>query len=83
MRIVGWNAPLGAGSQFDSLSFPGESKDSVGPFTGRAAAAGPLLSYTFTVDKQSVTLSGRWFHESGVKNRVRGDAIFASLSFPL
>jgi hypothetical protein len=55
----------------------------LGPFRGRVAAIGPLLSYTLTVDKQSVTLSGRWFHEFDVKRRVRGDAIFTSLSFPL
>ena len=52
-------------------------------FRGRNAGIGPLLSYTFTVDKQSDTFSGRWFHEFDVKNRVRGDSIFASFSFPL
>jgi hypothetical protein len=31
----------------------------------------------------TATLSSRWFHEFDVKNRVRGDAVFASLSFPL
>lgn len=46
------------------------SGDRVGSFRGRVAGVGPLLSYTFTVDKQSVTLSGRWFHEFDVKNRV-------------
>jgi hypothetical protein len=59
------------------------SRDRVGPFRGRVAAVGPLLSYTFKVDKQEVTLSGRWFHEFDVKNRVRGDSVFASLSFKL
>jgi hypothetical protein len=55
----------------------------LGPFRGRVAGVGPLLSYTLKVDKQEVTLSGRWFHEFDVKNRVRGDAVFASLSFKL
>jgi len=59
------------------------SGDRVGPFRGRVAAVGPLLSYTFKAGEQQVTLSGRWFHEFDVKNRVRGDSIFASLSFPL
>jgi hypothetical protein len=59
------------------------SGDRVGPFRGRVAGIGPLLSYTFKAGKQQVTLSGRWFHEFDVKNRVRGDSIFASLSFPL
>jgi hypothetical protein len=40
------------------------------------AGIGPLLAYTFKADKQEVTLSGRWFHEFDVKNRVRGDFSF-------
>ncbi len=59
------------------------SGDRVGPFRGRDAGIGPLLSYTFMVDKQAVTFSGRWLHEFDVKKRVRGDSIFASFSFPL
>jgi Putative MetA-pathway of phenol degradation len=39
----------------------------LGPFRGRVAGVGPLLSYTVKVDKQEVTLSGRWFHEFDVK----------------
>jgi hypothetical protein len=52
-------------------------------FRGRDAGIGPLLSYTFTINKQSVTFSGRWLHEFDVKDRVRGDKILASFSFPL
>lgn len=59
------------------------SGDRVGPFRGRVAAVGQLLSYTIKAGAQEVTLSGRWFHEFDVKNRVRGNSIFASLSFPL
>ncbi|MGH6834469.1 MAG: SphA family protein [Methylocella sp.] len=55
----------------------------LGPFKGRVAAVGPLLSYTFKAGEQQVTLSGRWFHEFATEHRVRGDSIFASLSFPL
>jgi hypothetical protein len=74
----------GVGGYFyQHITNDGGSGDGVGPFRGRVAAVGPLLSYAFTVDKQSVTLSGRWFHEFDVKNRVRGDTIFASLSFKL
>ena len=49
----------------------------------RVAAVGPLLAYTIKVDKQEVTLNGRWFHEFDVDNRVRGDAVFALLNFKL
>jgi hypothetical protein len=55
----------------------------LGPFRGRVAGVGPLLSYTLKVDMQEVTLSGRWFHEFDAKKRVRGDAVFASLNFKL
>lgn len=57
--------------------------DQFGAFRGRVAAIGPLLSYTIKADGQQVTLSGRWFHEFAAEHRVRGDAIFATLSFPL
>ncbi|WOJ91389.1 transporter [Methylocapsa polymorpha] len=57
--------------------------DAFGPFRGRVAAVGPMLSYTFTTEKQQVSIGARWFHEFDVQNRVRGDSIFASLSFPL
>jgi hypothetical protein len=57
--------------------------DAYGPFRGRVAAVGPLVAYTFTAGAQQVSLSGRWFHEFDVQNRVRGDAIFGVLSFPL
>ncbi len=74
----------GVGGYFyQQLSGDSGSGAVLGPFRGRVAAVGPLLAYTFKVDTQQVTLSGRWFHEFDVKRRVRGDAIFASLSFPL
>ncbi len=57
--------------------------DTVGPNRGRAVAIGPLLSYTFKAGAQEVTLTGRWYHEFAVENRVRADAIYGSLSFPL
>lgn len=59
------------------------SGNHVGPFRGRVAAAGPLLSYTLKAGAQEVTLSGRWFHEFAVEHRERGDTIFASLNFRL
>ncbi|MEJ0094177.1 MAG: transporter [Methylocella sp.] len=54
-----------------------------GPFKGRVAAIGPVGSYTFKAGAQELTLSARWFHEFAVENRVRGDSLFASLSFRL
>jgi len=79
---VKWRA-LEGGFFYQQITGDDGFGDRVGPFRGRVAGIGPLLSYTFTVDKQSDTFSGRWFHEFDVKNRVRGDSIFASFSFPL
>ncbi len=61
----------------------GQGDEHLGAFKGRVAAVGPLLSYTIKAGDQQVTLSGRWFHEFDVQNRVRGDSIFAQLAFPL
>lgn len=55
----------------------------LGPYKGRVAAVGPLLSYTFKAEAQQVTVSGRWFREFGAVNRVQGDSIFTSLAFAL
>jgi len=59
------------------------SGDKFGAFRGRVAAVGPLLSYALKAGAQEVDFSARWFHEFAVQNRVRGDLIYASFSFPL
>ena len=59
------------------------SGDKLGAFRGRVAAVGPLLSYALKVGAQEVDFSARWFHEFAVQNRVRGDLIYAGLSFRL
>ena len=59
------------------------SGDTLGPFRGRVAAVGPLLSYTVKAGDQEVNLSGRWFHEFAAENRTQGDIIYASLNFRL
>ena len=59
------------------------SGDQLGAFRGRVAAVGPLLSYALKVGAQEVDFSARWFHDFAVQNRVRGDLIYASFSFPL
>jgi hypothetical protein len=75
---------IGAGGYYyQQLTADGGSGDRLGAFRGRVAAIGPMLSYTFKEGTQQLTLSGRWFHEFDVTHRVRGNSIFASLSFPL
>lgn len=59
----------------------GDSGDGavIGDFKGRVASAGPLLSYTF---KNNMSLNARWYHEFEVKNRVEGNAVYATLTIP-
>lgn len=71
------------GYYYQQITADGGSGDRLGAFRGRVAAVGPMLSYTFSYEKQQFTVSGRWFHEFDVTHRVRGDSIFASLAFPL
>ncbi|MGH6840249.1 MAG: SphA family protein [Methylocella sp.] len=59
------------------------SGDQFGAFRGRVAAVGPLLSYALRAGAQEVDFSARWFHEFAVQNRIGGDLIYASFSFPL
>ena len=58
------------------------SGDQFGAFRGRVAAVGPLLSYALKAGAQEVDFSARWFRKFAVQNRVRGDLIYASFSFP-
>ncbi|MGH6835925.1 MAG: SphA family protein [Methylocella sp.] len=78
----GLSAGVG-GYYYQQVTNDGGSGDKIGPFRGRVAAVGPLVSYTLKAGAQEVTLSGRWFHEFDVTHRVRGDSIFASVSFRL
>jgi hypothetical protein len=71
------------GYYYQQVTPDGGSGDKIGPFRGRVAAYGPLLSYTFKEGTQQVILSGRWFHEFDVAHRVTGNSVFASLAFPL
>jgi hypothetical protein len=59
------------------------SGDHFGAFRGRVASVGPLLSYALKAGAQEVDFSARWFHEFAVQNRLRGDLIYAGLSFRL
>ena len=77
-------ASLGVGGYFyDQVSGDSGSGDHVGPFEGRVVAVGPLLGYTFKAGETPVTLSGRWFAEFDVQNRVTGNSVLASMSLPL
>jgi len=55
----------------------------LGDFKGRVAAIGPELAYQFELADRSMGLDLRWYHEFDAKNRVQGDSVFLTLSFPL
>ncbi|MEJ0092851.1 MAG: transporter [Methylocella sp.] len=75
---------VGVGGYFDQqITNDTGSGDILGSFKGRVASVGPLVSYTIKMGDQQVDLSARWFHEFDVQHRVRGDAIFATMGFPL
>jgi hypothetical protein len=71
------------GYVYQQITNDGGSGDRIGTFKGRVVAVGPMLSYNIAIGGQQLSLSARWFHEFDVENRVRGNSIFASLSFPL
>jgi hypothetical protein len=74
----------GVGGYFDQqVTDDHGSGDQFGAFRGRVAAVGPLLGYALKAGAQEVDFSARWFPEFDVENRIRGDLIFASFSFPL
>lgn len=54
-----------------------------GSFIGQVASIGPMVEYTIAIGGQTLALAGRWYHEFYARNRTRGDAVFASLAFPL
>jgi hypothetical protein len=55
----------------------------LGDFKGRVSAVGPNLTYNFQLGSVPVLTSVRWLHEFNVKNRLQGDAVFATLTIPL
>jgi len=79
----GWSLGVG-GYVYDQVTGDSGSGDHIGPFEGRVVAVGPLVGYTFKIlEIIPVNLNARWFHEFDTKNRLRGDAIFGSISLPL
>lgn len=55
----------------------------LGDFKGRVAALGPELSYQFKAAGRTMGLDLRWYHEFAAQNRLKGDAVFLTLSLPL
>ena len=55
----------------------------LGAFKGRVTALGPNVSYDFQLGATPVSTQLRWLHEFNAKNRLEGNAVIFSASFPL
>lgn len=78
----GLSAGVG-GYFYQQITNDGGPGDANGTFRGRVAAVGPIITYKLAAGAQQVDFDARWFHEFGAYNRVQGDTIYATLSFPL
>ena len=47
------------------------------------SAVGPMLTYSFTVDKIPISTSVTWMHEFNAKNRLEGNAGLLNVVIPL
>ena len=55
----------------------------LGSFKGRVSALGPNINYNFKLGEIPVFTTARWLHEFDVKNRMKGDTAFFTLTIPL
>jgi hypothetical protein len=55
----------------------------LGPFIGRVTAVGPVIGYVLKAGALPINLNARWFAEFETENRMKGNAVFASLTVPL
>ena len=54
----------------------------LGAFKGEVTAIGPNINYNFQWGNTPVSTSLRWLHEFDAKNRLEGDAVLFSATFP-
>lgn len=78
----GWTVGLG-GYHYQQVT--GDSGDGaiLGDFKGQVSALGPTVGWTGAWGSQPVVFGGSWFHEFDARNRVPGDALYLTLTFPL
>lgn len=50
-----------------------------GDFRGRVLGLGPYLGYTFTIGKTPIYANARYYHDSHVKNHLKGDTFYFTL----
>jgi hypothetical protein len=55
----------------------------LGDFEGEIAAVGLTAGLDYVIGQTPVSSRIRYYHEFGAKNRLEGDSVFLSTSFPL
>ena len=55
----------------------------LGNFKGQTTALGPNINLNFQLGRTPVSTSLRWLHEFDVRNRLEGDLVVFSATFPL
>jgi hypothetical protein len=84
MRHVGKDFSFGvAGYHYQQVTGDSGAGARLGDFKGRASAVGPMLTYSFTVDKTPISTSVSWMHEFNVKNRLEGNSGLFNVVIPL
>jgi hypothetical protein len=72
------------GYWYEQLTGDSSNSPILGDFKGRAIAIGPEISYQFVGNpSRPITIDLRWYHEFEVRNRLEGDSVFLTVSFPI
>lgn len=71
------------GYYYDQLTGDTGEGAKLGGFEGRVAALGATVGWNFKFGETPVSARIKYFHEFEAENRAEGDAVFATIAFPL
>jgi hypothetical protein len=71
------------GYYYKQLTADGGLGATLGDFEGEIAAVGLTAGLDYVVGQTPVSSRVRYYHEFDAKNRLKGDSVFLSTSFPL
>lgn len=71
------------GYYYNQISGDSGSGATLGDFKGEVAAIGATAGLDFVVGQTPVSTRIRYYHEFAARNRLEGDSVFLSTSFPL
>jgi hypothetical protein len=80
-----WGLSIGlVGYYYDQVTDDrGDATVFLGGFQGRVFGGGPMLGWMFKLGERQAGISGRWYHESGARNRLEGDIGFVTITLVL